>query len=122
MNVLSGISHPMWLGALKIGIRAHGFNIKPGWATNVEFGVKFPRGIDVQSVGRELKEHLGYVQKLKRYNIWINHENHGIGAIKFKFGSLDLFGTRQIPHNHWIQSFDSLGVMRYSTMKSSKFP
>jgi hypothetical protein len=31
-----------WLGVLEIGIRAHGFNTKPRWAMNVEFGVKIP--------------------------------------------------------------------------------
>jgi hypothetical protein len=31
-----------WLGVLQIGIRAHGFNIEPEWATNVEVGVKIP--------------------------------------------------------------------------------
>jgi hypothetical protein len=38
-----------WLEMLQIGIRAHGFNTEPGWATNVEFEVKIPQGFDVQS-------------------------------------------------------------------------
>jgi hypothetical protein len=46
---------------LKFGIRAHGFHTEPGWATNVEFGVKIPQGIDVQSARRVLREHLGCV-------------------------------------------------------------
>jgi hypothetical protein len=66
-------------GYITIGIRAHGFNTEPGWATNVEFGVKIPQGIDVQSARRALREHLGCVQKLRRYNSLINHKNHGIG-------------------------------------------
>jgi hypothetical protein len=53
--------------------------LKPGWATNVEFGVKIPQEIDVQSAKRALGEHLGCVQKLRRYISLINHERHGIG-------------------------------------------
>jgi hypothetical protein len=41
---------------LQIGIRAHGFNTEPGWATNVEFEVKIPQGFDVQSARGVLRE------------------------------------------------------------------
>jgi hypothetical protein len=43
MKVLSGMTQPGWLGTLQYGIRAHGFNTEPGWATNVEFEVKIPQ-------------------------------------------------------------------------------
>jgi hypothetical protein len=57
-----------WLGVLQIGIRAHGFNTEPGWATNVEFGVKIPQGFDVQSARAALRELLGGNGKLRRYS------------------------------------------------------
>jgi hypothetical protein len=64
---------------LQFGIRADGFHIEPRWATNVEFGVKILQGIDVQSAIRVLREHLGCVHKLMRYNNLINLNKHGIG-------------------------------------------
>jgi hypothetical protein len=97
-----------WLGVLQIGIRAHGFNIEPGWATNVEFGVKIPQGFDVQSARAALRELLGGNGKLRRYSgsrksaEKRDHGNRGFGTTKFKFGPLDLFGKGQTPHNHWI--------------------
>jgi hypothetical protein len=66
-------------GTLQIGIRAHGFNTEPGWATNVEFEVKIPHGFDVQSVRAALRELLGGIGKLRRYNSLINHNRRGSG-------------------------------------------
>jgi hypothetical protein len=106
------------LGVLQIGIRAHGFNIEPGWATNVEFGVKIPQGFDVQSVRAVLREFLGGIGKLMRYSGSIklaekgDHNNCGFGTTRIKFGPLYLFGKGQTPHNHWIWSFSSLRVVR----------
>jgi hypothetical protein len=51
---------------LKIGIIAHGFNTKPGWATNIDFGVKNSTWIDVQSPRGALRELMGGNGKLKR--------------------------------------------------------
>jgi len=47
------------MGTLQIVIKAHGFNIEPRWAMNVEFGVKFPQVIDVHSAIAVLRELMG---------------------------------------------------------------
>jgi hypothetical protein len=51
---------------LQIGIKTHGFNTEPRWATSVEFGVKIPWVFDVQSARGALRELLGGNGKLKR--------------------------------------------------------
>jgi hypothetical protein len=53
---------------LQFGIRAHGLTIEPGWATNVEFGLKIPQGFDVQSARVALRDLLGGIGKLRRYS------------------------------------------------------
>jgi hypothetical protein len=68
-----------WLGMLQYGITSHGFNTKSGWTTNVEFGVKIPQGIDVQSDRTTLREILGGIGKIRRYNSFIECGSHGIG-------------------------------------------
>jgi len=72
----------MW----KFGIRSHGFNTEPGWATDVEFGVKIPQGCFVQSAKAVLRELLGGNGNLRRYNGSRkstkkgDHGNRGIGT------------------------------------------
>jgi hypothetical protein len=80
-----------------IGIRAHGFNTKPGWATNVEFEVKIPQGFDVQSAKRALRELLGGIGKIRRYNGLINHMIDVVLGHKVKFRSLDLLEKKTDP-------------------------
>jgi hypothetical protein len=81
-----------WMGVLQIGIRARSFNTKLGWATNVEFGVKIPQGFNVQSARAALRELLGGIGKLKRYNSLRNlaengdHDNHGFRTTKLNLG------------------------------------
>jgi hypothetical protein len=58
----------------------------------VEFGVKIPQGIDVQSARAALRELLGGIGKLRRYRGSRklaekgDHENHGIGPQSLNLG------------------------------------
>jgi len=60
------------------------------------------------SAKRALREHLSCDWNLKGFSSSrkpteeINHNNHGFGATKFRFGLSYLFGRRKIPHSHRI--------------------
>jgi hypothetical protein len=92
---------------LKIGIISHGFNTRPIWATDVEFGVKIPQGFVVQSAREVLRELLGGNGKLRKYSGLRkstekgDHSKHGIGPQSLNLG-------------HWIYSEEdrSLTIIR----------